>query len=66
MHKGRLGYLKMMISGLLMSEEVNNKILTKHKEAMQNYMMTGYESKWQHCDSYLIKATTLIMSHKSQ
>ena len=39
----------MMISGLHKSENVN-KILIKHKEAIQNYMMTGYESKWQHCD----------------
>ena len=32
-----------------MSENVN-KILIKHKEAIQNYMMTGYENKWQYCD----------------
>ena len=40
----------MIISGLHKSEYVNNKILLKHKEAIQNYMMAGYESKWQHCD----------------
>ena len=40
----------MIISGLDKSEDVNYKILIKHKEAIQNYMMAGYESKWQHCD----------------
>ena len=39
----------MMISGSHRSENVN-KILIKHKEAIQNYMMTGYENKWQYCD----------------
>ena len=33
-----------------MSDDVNYKILKKHKKAIQNYMMTGYETKWQHCD----------------
>ena len=33
-----------------MSEEIFYKILTKHKEAILNYMMTGFENKWQHCD----------------
>ena len=40
----------MIISGSLKSDEVNYKILIKHTEAIQNYMMTGYESKWQYCD----------------
>ena len=40
----------MILSGLYKSEGVNYKILIKHKEAIQNYMMTGYETKWQHCD----------------
>ena len=40
----------MMISGSLMSDDVNYKILQKYKKAIQNYMMTGYEGKWQHCD----------------
>ena len=25
-------------------------ILTHHKEAIQSYIMTGYESNWQHCE----------------
>ena len=33
-----------------MSEDVSNKILIKHKEGIQNYMMTGYGNKWEHCD----------------
>ena len=40
----------MILSGLHKSEDVNYKIIMKHKEAIQNYMMTGYETKWQHCD----------------
>ena len=44
------GHLEMMISGLVMSDHVNYKILIRHKEAIQNYMMTGYEGKWKHCD----------------
>ena len=40
----------MIILGLLKSEDANYNTLIKHKEAIQNYMMTGYESKWQHCD----------------
>ena len=44
------GDLDMIISGLHKSGFVNNNILIKHKEAIQNFMMTGYESKWQHCD----------------
>ena len=39
-----------ILSGLHKYEDVNYKILIKHKEAIQNYMMTGHDSGWQHCD----------------
>ena len=35
---------------LLPSERVYGQILTKYKDQIQNYMMTGYESRWHHCD----------------
>ena len=47
---GTHGDLEMIISGLLKSEDVNNNILIKHKKPIQNYIMTGHESKWQRCD----------------
>ena len=48
--------MKLVISILLfyiiflLSQGVYGQILTKYKDQIQNYMMTGYERRWHHCD----------------
>ena len=43
-------FLISILLNFLWSEEVLCNILTQHNEAIQSYMMTGYESEWQYCD----------------
>ena len=43
-------FLISILLNFLWSKEVLCNILTQHNEAIQSYMMTGYESEWQYCD----------------